>query len=205
MKRSFVTIALLVVSASAFAQDASFIQRRITDNNVLRGKFVEERVLKDFKQPLRSEGHFVIAPTFGLIWATDKPFSISTVITPEGLVQSVDGSETTRMSAERMPFMNRLYDMLSGTLAGNWAPLENDFVVTKTGNEQHWHVTLVPRKLGDPMMPFTAIDVVGSQFVDKVTLTKRGDESDTLQFIHQKLSALPLAPAEAAAFAPTAK
>jgi hypothetical protein len=178
--------------------------KHLSEGQVLRGQFLQERHLQGFDNPLRSEGRFTLAPGHGLIWQTEKPFAITTVITAAGLAQEVNGNQTLKLEASKLPFLNQLYDMLSGALTGDWAKLEAGFVVTRSGDEQHWQVALRPRKADDPGMPFTAIDVTGSQFIDGFLLTKPDGDFDKLSFHDQAVSDQPLTPAEAAAFAATA-
>jgi outer membrane lipoprotein carrier protein LolA len=193
---------LLTVPLASFAEGPA--DKRLAEGQVLRGQFVQERHLQGFENPLRSEGRFVLAPGHGLIWQTEKPFAITTVITPAGLAQEVNGNQTLKLEAAKLPFLNQLYDMLSGALTGDWARLEAGFTVTRSGDDQHWQVALRPRKADDPGMPFEAIDVTGSQLIDEILLTKPDGDFDKLSFHDQAISDQPLAQAEAAAFAATA-
>jgi hypothetical protein len=170
-------------------------------NEVLRGQFVQERHLKGFNAPLRTEGRFVLAPGHGLIWQAEKPFAVDTVITPAGLAQQVNGTQTLRLESSKLPFLARLYDMLGGALAGNWGKLESDFTVSRSGDAQNWRVTMLPRKADDIAMPFRSIAVTGSRFVDTVVLAKPDGDSDVLTFLDQSVSSAPLSAAETAALA----
>ncbi len=86
----------------------------LTTGQVLRGRFVQERHMRGFNAPLRSEGHFVLAPGKGLIWRAEKPFSVTTIITAAGLVQEAGGTETLHLPSAKLPFLSRLYDLLGG-------------------------------------------------------------------------------------------
>jgi hypothetical protein len=116
----------------------------------------------------------------------------------------VNGNQTLKLEAAKLPFLNQLYDMLSGALTGDWAKLEAGFIVTRKGDDQHWQVSLKPRQADDPGMPFTAIDVTGSQFIDEMLLTKPDGDFDKLSYHDQAVSDQPLTAAESAAFATTA-
>lgn len=172
----------------------------LAPNEVLRGNFVQERQLSGFKTALRTEGRFVLAPSRGLIWRAETPFAVTTVITPEGLAQSVNGNQTLRLEASKLPFLSQLYDMLGGALAGDWSKMDSDFAVTRTGDDRHWNVRMVPRKPDNIAMPFRSIDVTGGRFVDTVVLTKPDGDADTLRFSDQRVAKGPLNAAEAAAF-----
>ncbi|HEV2676107.1 MAG TPA: outer membrane lipoprotein carrier protein LolA [Aliidongia sp.] len=168
--------------------------------SVLRGGFVQERHLKGFNAPLRSDGHFVLVPGRGLIWHVEKPFAITTVITAAGLVQQVGGNETLRLAAARLPFLSHLYDMLGGALGGDWHALETDFIVERSGDAARWQARLTPRKADDTLaMPFAKIAATGGRFVETVEMTKPDGDADTLSFVDQVLNGTPLTAEEATA------
>lgn len=202
MRRFFLLLAVLLAGLGpALAEGPT--DKRLSEGQVLRGQFLQERHLQGFANPLRSEGRFVLAPGHGLIWQTEKPFAITTVITAAGLAQEVNGNQTLKLEASKLPFLNQLYDMLSGALTGDWAKLEAGFTVTRSGDDQHWQVALKPRKADDPGMPFQALDVTGSAFIDEILLTKPDGDFDKLAFHDQAISDQPLSDAEAAVFATT--
>lgn len=190
MKRILFILTAMLWTATANAEPAM-----LRDGDVLRGHFVQERHLVGFAQPIRSEGSFLIAPGRGLIWRAETPFPVTTVVTPAGLEQSVDGTTTTRLAAARIPFLSRLYDMMAGALGGDWRPLEANFAVTRTPD----HIRLSPRAADDPVaQQISAISARLGRFVEEVEISKPSGDSDRLVFSNQVLNTQPLSPAEAA-------
>ena len=169
--------------------------------DVLRGNFSEEKHLSGFNGPMTSTGHFLIVPAEGLIWYVQKPFASKVVITPHGLVQSIGSKPVTQLSAQRIPFMLHLYDMLGGAMAGNWQALESDFDIARTQDENGWHAILVPHQKDNPAFPYSLISVSGHRFVDRVTLQKQGGDTDILSFTATNRSQNPPNAAEQADFA----
>jgi hypothetical protein len=189
-------LALLLPNLTAMAAD----MRPLAGGEALRGRFVQERFLKGFAAPLRTEGHFVLSPGHGLIWSAESPFAITTVITPAGLTQEVQGTERLRMAAVQLPFLSRLYTVLGGALAGDWKALDGLFVSERgsgdSGDPDQWRMVLVPLNAGDPAMPFSRITVSGDRFVGTVQLDKRDGDQDRLTFLDQALVTGPLAEGE---------
>ena len=193
--RWFACFILLLAPASAFADGI----RTLADGEILRGNFVQERFLQGFNAPLRSEGSFVLAPGKGLIWRTEKPFAITTLMTDRGLAQQSDGTTTLNLPASRAPFMAGLYDMLTGALAGDWSGLERDFTVEKSESAGTWHLRLLPRKeTPTSSMPIVEIKVIGAAFVQSVEIEKQGGDIDKLIFADQQRLAGSLAADELA-------
>lgn len=165
-----------------FALPALADPAQMKDGEVLRGRFVQERHLNGFSQPARSEGTFVVVAGAGLIWRAETPFAMSTVITPAGLVQNVGRTETLRLQSSRMPFLSRLYAMMSGAVAGDWSQLEEDFTVSRAGAK----VTLKPRR-PDSSQPIQAIVAKVGRLVEEVDILRPEGDFDHLVFSEQKL------------------
>jgi len=187
--------ALAAVLALLAAAPALAEPTMLKDGDVLRGRFVQERMLKGFAQPIRSEGSFVVVPGRGLIWRAEAPFPVTTVVTPAGLVQSVDGAETTRLAAARMPFLSRLYDMMAGALAGDWRALDDAFTLTRKPDA----IELLPKRADDlAAQQITSISARLGRFVEEVEIAKPSGDRDRLRFTEQVLNARPLDAAETA-------
>lgn len=195
MTRIVVFLLALLSATPALAAET------LSAGQVLRGAFVQERFLKGFQAPLKSEGHFVLAPSRGLIWRTEAPFAVTTIMSPAGLVQEVKGNETMRLPASRLPFMSKLYTMLGGALTGDWKALEDMFVVERGGTAEAWTLHLTPKRADDPTMPIRAIDVRGGRFVEEVQIAKPDGDRDRLTFRDQLLKAEPPTADEAALLA----
>lgn len=166
-------------------------------DQVLRGRFEQLRFLQGFKNPLKSAGTFVLAPELGLIWRTESPFELTTVMSPAGLVQEVGGRETMRMPSARIPFMSKLYAMLGGALTGDWEELGSAFNITRKTEGKGWRLKLEPLKADDPEMPIRVIDLHGSHFLEDADVIKQNGDRDHLVFLNQKLESAPPTPEEA--------
>src|SRR5215471_13471250 len=168
----------------------------LAKGQVLRGRFEQLRFLQGFQAPLKSSGTFFLAPGLGLIWKTEAPFALTTVMSPAGLVQEVGGRETMRMPSARIPFMSKLYAMLGGALTGDWEGLSSAFNITHKADGKGWRLRLEPIRADDPEMPIRAIDLHGSRFLEDVDLIKLNGDHDRLVFLNQKLESASPTPEE---------
>ena len=188
---------LLVLVPLGAALAAAPAIRTLTSGQVIHGHFLQERHLAGVPAPIRSEGEFVVAVNRGLIWRTEKPFAITTVITAAGIAQSVGQTQTLRLSAEQQPFLARIYDMLSGALTGEWGTVESQFAMKRTETGDHWKVELRPKDAkGLSAVGIQSMSVEGSRFVEEVELRRGPMDYDHLTFSGQNLSSGPLSPDE---------
>jgi hypothetical protein len=188
-----VGLALALPTGAARSDSADPAAGMVAPDSVVRGRFVQERTLVGFAAPLRTEGHFVLIPARGLIWQAETPFKVRTVITPTALSQRIGDDETTRLTADRIPALARLADMLTGALSGNWQSLLHDFKVERSGSNTAWQVTLTPRDAVDATtLPFDSISVRGGRLVDFIELHRPGGDSDRISFLDQTVGAAAL-------------
>jgi len=176
---------------------------RLREGQLLRGRFEQERYLEGFQTPLKSSGTFLLVPERGLVWRTELPFAITTVIGPGGLMQEVRGRETTRIPAAKLPFMSKLYAMLSGTMTGDWSALASTFKVVRTPEAKGWNLRLTPLEADDPNLPIQAIHARGFRLLAEIELVKPHGDRDRLVFLNQKIETAQPAAQEAALLAAT--
>ena len=186
-------IAVVAATGPVIAQEPGIT---IAAGEVLRGRFVQERALVGFDAPLRSEGRFAFSTERGLIWRTERPFSIVTAISSAGLIQKSGGTEVLRLSAARMPALARAFDLIRGARVGDWRALEQHFSVRKHASNDGWRVTLEPRTAS--AAPFESVDVAGDRFAERIEIRKPGGDVDRLRFSDQALSNVPFTPDELA-------
>ncbi len=189
-------VAIVVLAAATGPAIAQQPEITIAVGEVLRGRFVQERVLAGFDAPLRSEGRFAFSTERGLIWRTEKPFSIVTAISSAGLTQLSGGTEVLRLPAARMPALARMFDLIRGALVGDWRALEEHFSVRRHAAGDGWRVTLEPRAAS--AAPFESVEIAGGRFAERIEIRKPGGDVDRLRFSRTAISSVPFTPDELA-------
>lgn len=168
---------------------------------ILRGRFVQDRTLTGFSKPVRSEGQFVLVPGRGLLWIGQTPFPVTTIITAGGISQRVAGQETMRLSAAKAPFLGRMYDIMSGVLAGNRSALTSGFTLQTSPLPTGQKLTLTPVASSSAPPHFQSLVITAGTLVETVDVLRGEGDYDTLHFMDQQVSGTPLTPDEAALFA----
>ena len=165
----------------------------LAPGQTLQGRFVQERHLKGLRSTLKSEGNFILAPGKGLIWRIEQPIQTTTVITPAGIRQIISGSEVQKIDASRVPFISHFYDMLNGSLMGDWSAMRHDFAVNSTGDRNAWRTVLTPLRPDDTIAGMlSSIVIAGGQMVDSVDINRANGDSEHMAFLDQTVSSVPL-------------
>lgn len=203
MKRLFAIVlgACLAVAPPASAADTASGAGILKSGEALRGRFVQERVLRGFDAPLKTEGSYLLSPSSGLLWRAEKPFAVITAINADGLVQSANGQETLRLPASGLPFLSKIFAVFEGALLGDWQKLSEQFTVVQSGAERGWSLALTPLKGGEADgMPISRITVTGARFVQRVEILRTNGDADRIVFSDQVVTADKPMPEEALIF-----
>lgn len=172
-----IMLTVLCLTSTAYAMPEPLKQ-----GTILRGSFTQMRYMVGFDKPLKSEGTFVVAPDRGVIWNVVKPFEITTIITPHGLVQSNKGKRVMNLSARQAPFIEQIYKMIGGVLARQWDGMHEKFVVEKAAQQSSWSIKLTPLKTKQQLIPFQEVSVTGDAYVQEVVMTKKDGSRDVISF-----------------------
>lgn len=197
MKLTGFLFLLAILPAAVFAGDFG-PSRILSDGEILRGRFVEERRIKGLEKPVRSEGRFVVAPGHGVIWAVEKPLPLTFVFTESGMVQTVGNMPLLQQAAVKGSFLSRAPAMLSAALAGNWKRLENDFSIKRSGTGKSWKVKITPKAENGLKAPFSSITATGKSYVERAEVLRLDGLTDSYIFKDQSITLGPPAGAEAA-------
>jgi len=187
---------LLVVSfVAGAAEDAvQAIARDVARPAVLRGEFSQEKQVAGFRNPLRSQGRFVVARDRGVIWTTLTPFPSEMVITAERILsRQPDGSARVELDAREQPAMRSVNAILFALMSGDVQALSSQFTVAAQRDAKGWTLALTPKS---PMLAkaFSSLQLRGDRYVRQVDIVEASKDRTRLTF-----SALTEAPAALAA------
>jgi hypothetical protein len=115
---------------------------------VMRGKFVYKKHLKEIPQPLISRGEFAFARELGIDWHTREPFDSDFVLTAQGITQRDDGKTTLQMNANEQPAVKVVARIFLALLSLDVTSLQDSFslygVQEGKPGQTHWQVGLRP-------------------------------------------------------------
>ncbi len=172
------------VAATAAPDEALVkLQQRVSQVSVLRGEFAQKKQLQGFRNPLRSQGEFVVARGRGVIWSTLRPFPSTLVLTGERVLsQQADGSSRVELDARQQPALRAVNTMLMALVSGDAQALSERFELTAELLEgERWQLHMVPRTTA-LAKAFRQIRLEGDRHVRRVTIEEASGDRTILDF-----------------------
>jgi len=178
-----VLVMLAVVAPALAATDVEAVKQRVAKVDVLRGEFTQEKQVAGFKNPLRSQGRFVLAQDHGVIWTTLKPFPSEVVVTRDRILsRQSDGSSRVELDGRQQPAMRSVNAIMFALMSGDAQALSAQFTVkveVLPGNA--WRMQLTPRSamLGKV---FAQLTLSGDRYVREVQINEANQDVTRIQF-----------------------
>jgi len=178
-----VLVMLAVVAPAIAATDVEAVKQRVAKVDVLRGEFTQEKQVAGFKNPLRSQGRFVLAQDHGVIWTTLKPFPSEVVVTRDRILsRQSDGSSRVELDGRQQPAMRSVNAIMFALMSGDAQALSAQFTVkveVLPGNA--WKMQLTPRSamLGKV---FAQLTLSGDRYVREVQINEANQDVTRIHF-----------------------
>ena len=163
---------------------------------LMRGRFIYRKYLKEIPQPLVSTGEFLFVRDLGIEWHTRDPFDSDFVLTAKGITQRDDGRTTMQMSASEQPAVQVVARIFLALLSLDVQSLQTSFELYglqygKPGAER-WQVGMRPAVAAISSVFKEAI-VSGAAQVESVMLRDANGDHTEISFsdVHYSSSLLP--------------
>lgn len=176
------------------------VRAQVAQVPVLRGEFVQEKQVAGFKNPLRSDGRFLLARDKGVLWTTTAPFPSEIVITQDRILsRQRDGSRRVEVDAKQQPGLRSVNAMMFALMSGDMKALTSTFEVKSEPVASGWKMTLVPRSK-QLAQAFTSVRLAGDRYVRDVELREANGDLTRLRFSGMSEAPATLSRDEAARF-----
>lgn len=143
--------------------------------------FTQEKFISGMSKPLISEGR-ITAKENEIVWHMQKPFDVATIITPQGITQSVDG-KPAEPGAGTAEIGSAVARSMAAMMRGQWDELKTMFSVAlpKASGEGDWLVVLTPM---DPRLQSVlgTISVRGCSDVSNVEIVRPDGDRENIRF-----------------------
>ncbi|NCT69836.1 MAG: outer membrane lipoprotein carrier protein LolA [Xanthomonadaceae bacterium] len=193
-------VAGVVVLPAAAADPLAQVRAQVAQVPVLRGEFAQEKQVAGFKNPLRSNGRFLLARDKGVLWTTTAPFPSEIVITQDRILsRQRDGSRRVEVDGKQQPGLRSVNAMMFALMSGDMKALTSTFDVKEEPAAGGWKMTLVPRSR-QLAQAFTSVRLSGDRYVRDVELREANGDLTRLRFSGMSEAPATLSRDEAARF-----
>ena len=184
----------------ASADPLAEVRSQVAQVPLLRGEFSQEKQVAGFRNPLRSNGRFLLVRDKGVVWSTTAPFPSETVITQDRILsRQRDGSRRVEVDGRQHPGLRSVNAMMFALMSGDMKALTSTFEVKAEPVARGWKMTLVPRSR-QVAQAFTSVRLSGDRYVREVELREANGDLTRLRFSGMSESPATLSRDEAARF-----
>lgn len=159
------------------------VQARVAQVSVLRGVFAQEKKVEGFRNPLRSQGRFLVSHEHGILWITERPFPSELVVTREHIAsRDPEGHLRIQVDARQQPGLSSINATLFALMGGDVAALAKHFELHPALlSDTQWQLVLVP-KPGPLEQAFRQISLEGDRYVHQVRIDEGNGDQTLLHF-----------------------
>ncbi len=182
--RALACVLVLMPAPLVFAGDAAVdaITASVARPQVLRGQFTQEKQVSGFKNPLRSQGQFLVAREHGVVWTTLRPFPSEVVITADRILsRQRDGSTRVELDARQQPAMRSVNAIMFALISGDVQSLSSQFTIKAEREGQGWRLLLTPRS-AMLAKAFQSLSLQGDRYVRQVEIVEANQDRTRIQF-----------------------
>ncbi|ACT58987.1 outer membrane lipoprotein carrier protein LolA [Hirschia baltica] len=174
---------LLAAQSEPAAADNQCLAPQSVAQEIGSRKFTQERRLEGIEQSLVSQG-IVNVSADAIEWTVLDPIEITTVISPNGMTQSIEGGPAQEVGAvgASNPILSQsgLIQLLKGDLTG----ADANYTVTDFEINDGWGVSLAP-KAEDMAKHVTKIDVTGCMKIDSINVVQANGDQILVKFAEE--------------------
>ncbi len=147
----------------------------LAKHSYIKGNFNQEKIIKRLNRSLISNGNFIIAAEYGIVWETLKPFPSTMAVGRDYIIQSTPGSSKTKLDAAGNETFIRLAEIISAVFSGNSSRLINNFNIYFTESGSTWTVGLIPSE--NAILSFVSgIVMSGDSVIKHITLYEQNSD-----------------------------
>ncbi|MGG2395532.1 outer membrane lipoprotein carrier protein LolA [Pseudomonas sp. SH1-B] len=169
--------------AHAFSLDD--LSTQLSQPQVVRGDFIQEKHLRALPQPLTSRGNFVLAREQGLLWLLASPLRQDYRIDAQGIARRTEQGWQRVAQQSATAQQNRLF---LAVLKGDSSGLREDFELSLSGNADAWQLELTPRSVLLKQV-FSRILIDGGELVQRIELQETQGDSTVLRLENNRAAA----------------
>lgn len=177
----------MMLTVSAAAQDTAetlltleAVTARLSEPDVLRGRYSQTRMIAVLSRPLESSGKFILSER-GLHWQQEEPFISVLIADGERLAQRVADGPLISIDSAEQPIVLSFSRIFLSIFRGDHGELEDNFSIQFETHDDVWEIGLTP--IGFPLSEaINKIMLRGREHIDQLSVFSRSSDEMTINF-----------------------
>lgn len=177
----------MVLALSAAAQNTEdnwltleAVTERLSEPNVLRGRYSQTRLIAVLSRPLESSGQFILSER-GLYWQQEKPFISTLIADGVRLAQRVADGPLIIIDSAGQPMVLSFSRIFLSIFRGDQGELEDHFSIQFETSYDAWEIVLTPTSY--PLSEaINKIMLRGREHIDQLSVFGRSSDEMTINF-----------------------
>ncbi|WP_150467957.1 LolA family protein [Francisella sp. SYW-9] len=152
MKKIFSIIsALFAIVVPLFASnivnnsDFQAVEKQLTKDTNISGKFIQVRQISGLSSNLKSSGTFKLSNDGSLLWQQQKPIKTTMQMSKDKLTQTIMDNPPTILTREDQPVVFSFTNVFMSVFKGDTKTISEYFDANFKGNTQKWNISLKPK------------------------------------------------------------
>ncbi|ASG68893.1 hypothetical protein fh0823_20220 [Francisella halioticida] len=141
----FITIVSLYAAPASQNQDFISVEKQLTSNSNISGKFIQTRQISGLDNDLKSSGTFQLKGKNSLIWIQQKPIKIELKLSKNKLSQTIMDNPQNILTQEKQPVVFTFTNIFMSMLKGDASSINEYFNMKFKGNTDKWTIVLSPK------------------------------------------------------------
>lgn len=184
---------LLTAAVTLSAQTPETLTAHLRTTPLVHADFTQTRTLSALTRPLVSRGSVVVDHARGVLWQVKKPFALTFVVTPLGVLEVGPDGKRKAQAAKDAPMVAQMGRILKAQMEGRWSVLEEFFTLKASGSAAKWEIRLAPKPVTASFLKGATIQ--GGRTLERLRLEEPGGDTSEVVFTGTRTD-LPLSEAE---------
>ncbi|MBY7734627.1 LolA family protein [Francisella philomiragia] len=187
MKRlfTFISIFLTIVAplyALDLSKDSDFqaVEKQLTKDTNISGKFIQIRQIAGLNSSLKSSGTFKLTNDGSLLWQQQSPIKTTMQMSKNKLTQTIMDNPPTVLTRDDQPIVFTFTSVFMSVFKGDTKTISEFFNINFDGNTQNWTITLIPKS--SPLnKAIKEITLKGNRYITNIDVADTQDNIIKIQ------------------------
>lgn len=160
--------------------DFQAVEKQLTKDTNISGKFIQIRQIAGLNSSLKSSGTFKLTNDGSLLWQQQQPIKTTMQMSKNKLTQTIMDNPPTVLTREDQPVVFTFTSVFMSVFKGDTKTISEFFNINFEGNTQNWTITLTPKS--SPLnKAIKEITLKGNRYITNIDVADTQDNIIKIQ------------------------